>query len=81
MRFVARAIFIVTGVAGLIGSALAADMTGMRESSKRELLDMQVLNSAASGSGWSLDIVAWLRTIGLGEIGLRNAFRESLDSF
>ena len=28
MRIVARAIFVATGVVGLIGSALAADMTG-----------------------------------------------------
>ena len=51
MRFVARAIFIVTGVAGLIGSALAADMTGAEIKAFLSGKTMYLETTAASATG------------------------------
>ena len=36
--------------------------------------------ACSKGSGCNLDIAAWFTTVGPREIGLRSAFRESLDS-
>ena len=51
MRFVARATFIVTGVAGLIGSALAADMTGAEIKAFLSGKTMYLETTAASSTG------------------------------